>query len=48
MSFLSNKFTCLYPANNGIQQAIKNKIRDKFDPSGDVINITKHFLYRCL
>ena len=42
----NNKRTNLYPANNGnaigIQQAIKSKIRYKSDPSGHVINLSKH------
>ena len=36
----------LYPTNNGdtigIQRAIKSKIRYKSDPSGKVINLSKH------
>ena len=38
--------TYLYPANNGntigIQQTIKSKIINKSDPSGHVINLSKH------
>ena len=42
----NNKCTYLYPTNNGnaigIQRAIKSKIRYKSDPSGHVINLSKH------
>ena len=42
----NNKRTNLYPTNNGnaigIQRAIKSKIRYKSDPSGHVINLSKH------
>ena len=44
----TNKLTYLYSRNNGntigIQQAIKNKIRYKSDPSGNVTNLSKHSL----
>ena len=40
------KCTYLYPTNNGntidIQRAIKNKIRCKSHPSGNVVNLSKH------
>ena len=42
----NNKCTYLYPTNSGnaigIQQAIKSKIRYNSDPSGLVINLSKH------
>ena len=48
MQHRNNKCTYFYPLNIGntigIQRAIKSKIRYKSDPSGKVINLSKHSL----